>query len=184
MFTGITSHAGALITAIVVLTGAAILRGGAATADPNEDEQFLQLLDQEDIPALANVPSLIATAHRICRKLDGGMTVDAFVDDMRNNSFTDPGDAQFPARRITATITRFITAAVDAYCPGDQSKIASIMANPAPGSNEPMRRVAAYTHNAVNSGSDLREPPPELDMINMPAAWLEPAGALWCGHHT
>jgi hypothetical protein len=152
MFTSITSHGGALVTAIVVLTGGAILCGGAAAADPNQDEQFLALLNQEEIPALQNVPSLIATAHNVCRKLDGGMPVDALVDDMRNNSFTDPNGAQFPARRITSTITRFITAAVEAYCPADQSKIASIMANPAPGSNEPMHRVAACTHNAVDSG--------------------------------
>jgi Protein of unknown function (DUF732) len=94
MFTGITSHAGALVTAIVVLTGGAVLRGGAAAADPNQDEQFLALLDQEEIPALQNVPSLIATAHKICRELDGGMTVDAVVGDMKNNSFADPGEGQ------------------------------------------------------------------------------------------
>jgi len=70
-----------LVTAIVVLTGAAILRGGAAAAYPNQDDQFLELLAKEDIPALQNVPSLIATAHMDCRKLDGGMTVDALVDD-------------------------------------------------------------------------------------------------------
>jgi hypothetical protein len=171
MFTGITSRA--LVTAIVVLTAGAILRGGAAAADSNQDEQFLALLDEEDIPALEGVPSLIATAHNVCRKLDGGMTVEALVDDMRNNSFTDPTGQRFPDRRITATITRFISAAVEAYCPYDQSKIAS---NPAPGSNEPTHRVAAYTHNAVTSGSDLREPPLALDMINMPATRQEPTG--------
>ena len=176
MFTGITSHAGALVSAIVVLTGAAILRGGAAAADPNQDDQFLALLEKEDIPALENVPSLIATAHTICRELDAGFAVDAVVNDMRNNSVTTPGDTQFPARRIASTIDRFITAAVEAYCPYDQGKIASIMANPAPGSSEPTHRVAAYTHNALNSGSGLREPPPALDMINLPAAWQEPTG--------
>jgi|HubBroStandDraft_3_1064219.scaffolds.fasta_scaffold00945_5 hypothetical protein len=141
MFTGITSRAGALVTAIVVLTGGAVLRGGAAAADPNQDEQFLALLDEEEIPALQNVPSLIATAHKICRELDGGMTVDAVVDDMKHNSFADPGESQSPARRITSTITRFITAAVEAYCPNDQSKIVSIMTNPAPESDEPMHHL-------------------------------------------
>jgi hypothetical protein len=136
MFPSITGHAGALVTAIVVLSGGAIVCGGTAAADPSQDEQFLALLDEEEIPALQNVSSLIATAHKVCRKLDGGMTVDALVDDMRNNSFTDPTGQQFPARRITTTITRFITAAVEAYCPDDQSKIASIMENPAPGSND------------------------------------------------
>jgi hypothetical protein len=178
MFTGITTHAGSLITAIVVLTGAAILRSGAAGADPNQDDQFLALLNKEDVPALEGVPSLIATAHKICRNLDGGMPVDSLVDAMMDNAYdTDPSDARlYPPARLTRTFTRFITAAVEAYCPHDQGKIASIMANPAPGSNEPTHRVAAYTHNAVNSGSDLREPPPARDVINMPAAWQEPTG--------
>ena len=65
---------------------------------------------------------------------------------------------------------------MEAYCPYDQSKLASIMANPAPASNESTHRVAPYMHNAVNSGSDLREPPPALDMINMSAAWQQATG--------
>jgi hypothetical protein len=36
--------------------------------------------------------------------------------------------------------------------------------------------VAANTHNAVNSGGDLREPPSALDMIDLPAPWHEPWG--------
>ncbi len=63
MFTGITSHGGALVSAIVVLAGAAILRGGAAAADSNQDDQFLALLSQEGIPPVSGVPSLIATAQ-------------------------------------------------------------------------------------------------------------------------
>jgi uncharacterized membrane protein YgcG len=177
MFTGITSRSGTLVTAIVVLTGAAILRGGAAAADPNQDDQFLALLDKEDIPALENAPGLIATAHKICRKLDGGMPVDNLVDTMMNNAYNeDPIERLYPRARLTSTMTRFITAAVEAYCPYDQSKIASIMANPAPGSNEPTHPFAAYTHNAVNSGSDLWEPLPALDITNMPAPWQEPTG--------
>ena len=176
MFTGITSHAGTLVTTIVVLTGAAILRGGAAAADPNQDDQFLELLAKEDIPALQNVPSLIATAHKVCRQLDGGMPVDDVVDEMRNYAYnTDPIERLYPRARLARTEARFITAAVEAYCPDDQSRIASIMANPAPGWSEPTHRVAA--HNAVNSGGDLREPSPALDMINLPAAWQEPTGS-------
>jgi hypothetical protein len=177
MFTGITGHSGALITAIVVLTGAAILGGGAAAADPNQDDQFLTLLDKQDIPALKNAPSLIATAHRVCLKLDGGMPMDNLVDLMINNAYNqDPIARLYPRARVASTITRFIAAAVEAYCPYDQSKIASSMANPAPGPNEPTHRVAAYTHNAVNSGSDLWGPPPALDIINIPAPWQEPTG--------
>jgi len=174
MFTGITTHTGSLVTAIVVLTGAAILRGGAAAADPNQDDQFLALLDKEGIPALSGLPSVIATAHDVCRALDAGMSVDAVVKALVN--FASSNDPTQDLGRYERTETRFVHAAVGAYCPYDQGKIASIMANPVPGSNEPTHRVAAYTHDAVNSGSGLREPPPALDMINLPAAWQEPTG--------
>jgi Protein of unknown function (DUF732) len=184
-FTGITTHAGALVTAIAVLTGAAILRGGAAVADSNQDEQFLALLDKKGIPALTGVPSLIYTAHKVCRKLDAGMLADDLVDAMVNDAYgIDPPERQYAPGRLARTEARFVTAAVEAYCPYDQSKIASIMANPAAGWNEPTQRVAPSTHDAVNSGGDLREPPPGLDMINMPAPRQEPTGtgAVWMPH--
>jgi uncharacterized membrane protein YgcG len=185
-FTGITIHAGALVTAIAVLTGAAILRGGAAVADSNQDEQFLALLDKEGIPALSGVPSLIVTAHKVCRKLDAGMPADDLVDSMVNDAYgVDPSERLYASGRLARTEARFITAAVEAYCPGDQSKVASILANPAAGWNEPTQRVAPSTHNAVNSGGDLREPPPALDMINMPAPRQEPTliGAVPSGEN-
>jgi hypothetical protein len=136
MFTGITTHAGSLVTAIVVLTGAAILRGGAASADPNQDDQFLALLRQEGVPALSGVPSLIATAHKVCRNLDAGMSADAVVDAMVDYANTvtpsaDPG-------RVRRSETRFVIAAVGAYCPNDQGKMA--FTNPA-GWNEPRHQV-------------------------------------------
>ena len=174
MFTGNTTHAGSLVTAMVVLTGAAILRGGAAAADPNQDDQFLALLNQEGIPAESGVPNLIDTAHKVCRALDAGTPADAVVNSLVNFAYNDtPTDRG----RLARTEALFVTAAVGAYCPYDQGKLASIMANPVPGWNEPTHRVAAYTHHAVNSGSDLREPPPVRDVIDLPAAWQEPTGA-------
>jgi hypothetical protein len=156
MVTGTTSHSGALISAVVVLTGAAILRGGAAAADSNQDDQFLGLLDKEGIPAVQGVPSLIETAHRVCRTLDAGMPADALVDAMVNDAYgIDPNERQYPRDRLARTEARFIVAAVGAYCPYDQRKIASMTANPTPASNEPAHPIAAYTHNAVNWGSDL-----------------------------
>lgn len=167
MFTSTTNHAGALVTAIAALTGAAILYGSATAADPNQDDQFLALLDKKEIPALRNEPSVIAAAHKVCRKLDGGMPVNDIVDALRNDAYNiDPTVRRYPAR-LRTTMTRFVTAAVQVYCPYDQSKITSIMVNPAARSNEPTHRVAACTRNAVNSGSDLGEPP---------AAWQEPTG--------
>jgi hypothetical protein len=177
MFTGTTSHSGALVTAIVVLTGTAIVHGGAAAADSNQDDQFLALLDEEGIPALYNVPSLIDTAHNVCRILDAGMPADDLVDAMVKTAYgIDPKESRYPPGRLARTEARFITAAVEVYCPYDHSKIASIMASPAPGRNEPTDRVGAYTHNAVKSGGDLREPPPALETINMPTAWQQPTG--------
>jgi hypothetical protein len=179
MFTGITTHAGSLATTIVALTGAAILHGGAAAADPNQDDQFLALLNQEGIPALSGMPDLIATAHDACRALDEGYSASTVVDTLTN--FASRNDPSQDIGRYHRTEVRFLRAAVGAYCPYDQGKIASVMANPVPGWNEPTHRDAAYTHNAVNSGGDLREPP---DMIDLPAAWQEPmgTGAVWVSH--
>jgi Protein of unknown function (DUF732) len=89
MFTGITTHAGSLVTAIVMLTGAAILRGGAAAANANQDDQFLALLNEEGIPALSGVPSLIATAHDVCRALDGGVPVGTVVKALVNFAYSN-----------------------------------------------------------------------------------------------
>jgi hypothetical protein len=127
MFTGITSRAGALVTATVVLTGAAILCGGPTAADPNQDDQFLALLDEKEISATENPPSVIATGHKVCRKLDGGVPVDDIVDAMRDAAFdANPMARLYPARRVTTTYQRFITAAVEVYCPYDRGKISSI----------------------------------------------------------
>jgi Protein of unknown function (DUF732) len=130
MFTGITTHVGSLVTAIVVLTGAAILQGGAAAADSNQDAQFLALLNRQGIPAESEVPSLIDTAHQVCRSFDAGMSADAVVDAMVNFAYSvNPADRD----RLARTEARFIIAAVEAYCPNDQGKIASIIiANPVP----------------------------------------------------
>ena len=156
MFTGTISHSGALVTAIVVLTGAAFLRGGAAVADSNQDDQFLALLDQEGIPALRGVPSLIETAHDVCRTLDAGMSAAGLVDAMVNNAVgIDPGERDYTPGRLARTEARFITAAVGAYCPYDRGKIASIRTG------------------AVNFRSDLRGAPSarpigEIDDPNPP----------------
>jgi hypothetical protein len=175
MVTGITSQVAALVTAIAVLTGGAILRGGPAAADPNQDKQFLALLEQKDIPAIANVPSLIATAHKVCLKLADGMPAEDLVDALVNYAYRiDPTARLYAPDRVARTQARFITAAVEAYCPGSESKIASIMADYAPGATDQTNPVAEYTRGAVNSGNDLPRPRPASDSINMPAAWQGP----------
>ncbi|WP_454561793.1 S8 family serine peptidase [Mycobacterium haemophilum] len=49
-------------------------------------------------------------------------------------------------------------------------------ADPAPDPDQPMRQVAECTQTAVMPGSDLRELPAALQMMNMPAAWKESTG--------
>jgi uncharacterized membrane protein YgcG len=180
MFIGITGHSGALVTAIVVLTGAAILRGGAAAADANQDDRFLALLDQEGIPALGGVPSLIDTAHDVCRTLDAGMPAAGLVDAMVNNAFgIDPAERQYAPGRLARTEARFITAAVGAYCPYDQGKIASIKANRT-GWNESMGRgvtgirTAAFASliGAAPSGEITDPDPPQIPATSPPVAQI------------
>jgi hypothetical protein len=179
MFTGITSHGGALITAIGLLTGAAILHSGAATADPDQDQKFLTLLADNDIPAVDNDDGLIDTAHKACGKLDDGMPVGDLVELMRNNGFaTNPLARFYPQGRVTRTIDRFISAAVQAYCPYDRGKIASIMPGTATGSSEPMRPGAVYTHVVHDHGIALVSVIGPIPSGEVPPSNPPPAPAL------
>jgi hypothetical protein len=119
--TGLTSLAGALIGASVVLT-AAIICAGAAGADPQQD-QFVAQLQQEQIPALDNVPGLVARAHEICGELDGGTPVDAVVNEEMNRLYESNPAIHLIPDRVNRTAVRFITASVDVYCPGDRGKL-------------------------------------------------------------
>ena len=149
MFSGIARHACMVVGVIAVTTGAVILAGGTAGADP-QDDKFLSLLFDQDIPPIDNASSLITTAHKACAKLDGGMSVDELVDLIRNNGYNADWRSRLdPPDRVTRTITRFITASVQAYCPYDAGKIASIAAYPGTGSGGPTNRSAAHTQNAV-----------------------------------
>jgi membrane-anchored mycosin MYCP len=50
-------------------------------------------------------------------------------------------------------------------------------ADPAPGPDQPMRQTRACTLTGVAPGSDLRELPPALALMDMPAVWKESTGA-------
>ena len=88
MRTGITSLADALVSASVVLT-AAIICAGAASADPSQEDQFVALLEQDQIPLLDNLPALVARAHQICGELDGGASVYTVVNEEMNGIFDE-----------------------------------------------------------------------------------------------
>jgi hypothetical protein len=99
MFTGITTRASYPVTAFAVLTCAAILGGGAASADPNQDD-------------------LIKTAHEVCGQLNSGVPTDTVVSEFEDfaNSVTpgrDPG-------RVHRSAIRFVAASAGAYCPNRQ----------------------------------------------------------------
>jgi Protein of unknown function (DUF732) len=120
--TGITSLADALVGVSVVLT-AAIICAAAAGADPSQQDQFLALLEQEQIPAIDNVPGLVTRAHEICGELDGGASVETVVTDEMNSAYGDnPALHLYPAR-VRKTAVRFVTASVDVYCPSHQGQL-------------------------------------------------------------
>jgi hypothetical protein len=181
MFSGHTRIAGAVLTATAVLTGTAILAGATAAADPSQDDKFLTLLGYEDIPAVDNATSLIDTAHKVCARLDEGMPAGDLVELIRNNGFNENPLARFyPQRRVTKTINRFISAAVQTYCPYDQGKIASITARAATASSEQTLRVAAYTRNRAAPSLTLgigTFPSGEVPPSNPPPIPAEPPPA-------
>jgi hypothetical protein len=152
MFSGIIRQLPAAVSAVVLLFSAAVLPGHTAAADPDQDQRFFDLLGQKEIPPLDNANSLIDTAHKVCSKLDGGMSVGDLVDLIRNNGYNEnPLTRLNPADRITRTINQFIIASVEAYCPYDRGKIASIAAYRSTPSGEPTYRVTEYAHDAAAS---------------------------------
>src|ERR1700761_6000643 len=145
MSSGLIRHLPAAVASVAVL-GAALLPGGTAVADPGQDQKFFDLLGEKDIPPVDNANSLIETAHKACSKLDGGMSVGDLVELIRNNGFNEnPLTRLNPPDRITRTINQFITASVQAYCPYDAGKIASIAAYDGLGSRGVVVVLASVT---------------------------------------
>jgi hypothetical protein len=129
MLSGIIRSLPAAMIAFGLVATATVAPCPAATADPGQDQKFFDLLGQKEIPPVDNANSLIATAKKVCAKLDGGMPAGDLVELMRENGFRENPLSRFqPQDRITRTITQFITASVEAYCPGDRGRIASIAA--------------------------------------------------------
>ena len=149
MFSGIIRQLPAALTAGALLVSAAVVPGHPAAADPNQDQKFFDLLGQKQIPPVDNANSLIETAHKACSKLDGGMPIGDLVDLIRNNGYNEnPLTRLNPADQITRTINQFIIASVEAYCPYDRGKIASITAYRTTPPGDPTYRVTAYGHSA------------------------------------
>jgi hypothetical protein len=114
--TGIKSLADALVSASVVLT-AAIICAGAARADPSQQDQFVALLEQDQIPVMDNLPALVARAHQICKELNGGTPIAAVVNEEMNGIFEDNPAYHQQSARVKRTAIRFIAVSAEVYCP-------------------------------------------------------------------
>jgi Protein of unknown function (DUF732) len=113
---GITGLADALVSASVVLT-AAIISAGAASADSSQQDQFVALLEQDQIPLIDNLPALVARAHQICGELDGGASVETVVNEEMNGMFEENPAYHQISDRVRRTAVRFIAISADVYCP-------------------------------------------------------------------
>ncbi len=126
MFSGVIRSFQAL-SAVALVAASTLGSSATAIADPGQDQRFFDLLGQKDIPPVDNANSLITSARHACEKLDGGMPVGDLVELVRTNGFNEnPLTRLQPQDRITRTIDQFINAAVEAYCPYNKGKIASI----------------------------------------------------------
>jgi hypothetical protein len=147
-----TTHASSLVAAILALTGAAILRGGAASADPNQDDQFLALLSQQGVPAVSGIPDLIKTAHDVCGELNSGVPTETVVGEFEDFAQTvtpgsDPG-------RVHRSAIRFVRASAGAYCPNHQVGFTN--------RNGSRQRVKL---TSFIEGADLTNPVPPLPQV-------------------
>jgi hypothetical protein len=120
--TGIAGLADALLSASVVVT-AAIVCAGVAVADPSQEDQFVALLAQLQIPVVDNVPGLVYRAHELCGELDHGAPFQTVVDDVTNQTYQDNPSLRLVPDRVTRTAVRFITASVTVYCPSHQGEL-------------------------------------------------------------
>jgi hypothetical protein len=114
--TGIKTLADALVSASAVLT-AAIICAGAAGADPSQQDQFVSLLEQDQIPVMDNLPALVARAHQICNELNGGTPIAAVVNEEMNGIFEDNPAYHQQSARVKRTAVRFIAVSAEVYCP-------------------------------------------------------------------
>jgi hypothetical protein len=114
----------ALAGAPVVLI-AAIVLAGAAGADPSQQDQFLALLEQEQIPPTGDgeVPGVVARAHHICGELNGGTPVDAVINEEIDRGYAENPRLHLLSDRVRRTVIRFVTASVDVYCPRHQGEL-------------------------------------------------------------
>lgn len=122
--TGVTRLAYAPVAAPVLLT-VAIICAGPAGADPSQQDQFVALLEQEQIPPIddGEVPGVVSRAHQICDQANGGTPIDALINDEMNRGYDENPRLHLYPDRVRRTAIRFITASVDVYCPRHKGEL-------------------------------------------------------------
>jgi hypothetical protein len=120
---GINTLADALVSASVALA-AAVMCAGAASADPSQQDQqdqFVALLEQDQIPMIDNLPSLVARARQICSELNSGTPIAAVVNEEMNGIFEENPAYHQEFARVKRTAIRFIAVSSEVYCPSHLS---------------------------------------------------------------
>ncbi len=122
--TRVISLADALVSGSVVLI-AAIICAGVASADPSQQDQFLALLEQEQIPPVddGEVAGVVARAHQICGEVNAGTPVDTLINDEMSRGYSENPRLHLYPDRVRRTAVRFITASVDVYCPSHKGEL-------------------------------------------------------------
>ncbi|WP_197283744.1 DUF732 domain-containing protein [Mycobacterium sp. Marseille-P9652] len=202
MRTGIATLAGALASASTVLT-AAVICAGAAGADPGPTQHELQdffvtQLAAAQIPAVDNVPALVARAHQICAELDHGATVYDVVDEEMNGMFEHNPEYRQASGRVHRTAVRFIAVSIQVYCPSHMTDpyvtndygfstpgpragvrpqtlpmaFASVRSAGSRSDGDARGAVPAWLTEAIPSGDITQPDPPQVPQP--PAAQVEP----------
>jgi Protein of unknown function (DUF732) len=114
----------ALVGAAVLLTSG-LIGAGPAGADPSQQDQFLALLDQEQIPPTndGEIPGVVARAQQLCGELNRGTSVDSLISDELDRAYGDNPQLHLYPDRVRRTAVRLITAAVDVYCPNHKGQL-------------------------------------------------------------
>jgi Protein of unknown function (DUF732) len=113
---GIANVAVALVSAAVAPI-ATVVCAGVASADPSQQDQFVELLEADQVPMVDNLPALVARAKEICHELDSGKSVYAVLDEEMNMMFDDNPAFRQDAGRVHRTAIRFIAVSSEVYCP-------------------------------------------------------------------
>ena len=147
-----------LVTAIVVLTGAAILRGGAAAADPNQDDEFLALLNKEDIPALEGLMETV-----ILLRMTGPRSIKAVQDWISVNADHD----DTTARKVIASLPSLATGEGWVWSPRFLHERAAF----------PIVQHLRLARD-TEARTDTAMPSPSTSTLTAPAPALPPAGTV------